>query len=456
MLEHSPYSEKIEKLHTIKLVNTPRKYRIIRNWLLGLLIFLLGVLFIPWQQNVQGKGKVIPFSPQDRPQVVPSVIAGRIEKWLVQEGQHVNTGDTICIISEVKEKFFDPNLVARTGQQVSNKEEAIEAKKNKIDALQTQIQALKSGLKLKLEQAKNKVKQARFKVEAEKAAWEAAKINQQLAQDQYKRLDNLYNRGLASLTELQNRNNKTQEATAKLVEAENKYNTVQNELINAEIELNSIEADYLDKISKAESTLNETAGELFESRAEVAKLRIEQTNLQLRSGFYIIRAPQAGYVVKALRSGIGETIKEGEDVVTIVPDNARLAAEMYVRAIDLPIIHKGEKVRVQFDGWPALVFSGWPNVSVGTFGGIVQVVDRVNSSNGLFRVLVTADPDDVPWPEQIRAGTGIYGWAMLKVVPVWFELWRQFNGFPPDFVSEVEAAQKGSEVKKSKENKTEE
>jgi multidrug resistance efflux pump len=284
----------------------------------------------------------------------------------------------------------------------------------------------------------------RFKVAGEKAALESAKINAKLAQDQYERLDALFKKGLASLTELQNRNSKTQEALAKMVESENKYNSVQNELINSEIELNSVEADYIDKISKAESAINETVGELFESQAEVSKMQVELSNLELRSGFYVIRAPQNGYIAKAMKSGLGELIKEGEDLVSIVPSEARMAAELYVRAMDLPLMEIDVPVRIQFDGWPALVFSGWPNVGVGTFGGIVQAVDRVNSSNGLFRVLVVPDPNDEGWPDLVRAGGGIYGWAMLKNVQVWYELWRQFNGFPPDFIRDLSV----NEVKK--------
>lgn len=445
------YTEEGYSLHALNLVNTPKKYKIVRNYLIGTLFILLAILFLPWQQNVQGKGKVTPYSPADRPQTIPSVIAGRIERWLVQEGQLVKKGDTICVISEVKEKFFDPQLLSRTSEQIANKQDAILAKRQKIEATQRQVDALKDGLKFKLEQTRNKVKQMRFKVAAEKAGFEAAQVNLKLVQDQYTRLEALYNKGLASLTELQNRNNKTQEATAKLVEAENKYNSVQNELINAEIELNSVEAEYIDKISKAESIINETTGELFESQAEVSKMQIELSNLQLRSGFYVIRAPQDGFIVKAFKSGIGENIKEGEDLISIVPANARMAVELYVRAMDLPLMQLGGKVRVQFDGWPALVFSGWPNVSVGTFGGIVQAVDKVNSTNGLFRVLVVPDPQDDEWPELVRAGGGVYGWAMLKTVRVWYELWRQFNGFPPDFVTALEAAKDGKDASKEKE-----
>ncbi len=446
--ENYNYSE--AGLHALSLVNTPKKYKIVRNYLLGAFAILLSILFLPWQQNVQGKGKVSPYSPADRPQTIPSVIAGRIERWLVQEGQLVKKGDTICVISEVKEKFFDPKLLSRTSEQIGNKQDAILAKRQKIEATSRQVEALKDGLKFKLEQTKNKVKQMRFKVAAEKAGFEAAQVNLKLVQDQYSRLEALYNKGLASLTELQNRNNKTQEATAKLVEAENKYNSVQNELINAEIELNSVEADYIDKISKAESVINETTGELFESQAEVSKMQIELSNLELRSGFYVIRAPQDGFIVKAFKSGLGENIKEGEDLISIVPANARMAVELYVRAMDLPLMQIGGKVRVQFDGWPALVFTGWPNVSVGTFGGVVQAIDKVNSTNGMFRVLVVPDPADDEWPELVRAGGGVYGWAMLKTVSIWYEMWRQFNGFPPDFVFTLEAASDDSSKDKEK------
>jgi len=49
-------------------------------------------LFLPWQQNVRGDGEVTALRPQDRPQVVPALIAGRIEAWNVSEGQYVTAG----------------------------------------------------------------------------------------------------------------------------------------------------------------------------------------------------------------------------------------------------------------------------------------------------------------------------------------------------------------------------
>ena len=99
--------------------------------------------------------------------------------------------------------------------------------------------------------------------------------------------------------------------------------------------------------------------------------------------------------------------------------------------MDVPLISKGRRVRVQFDGWPAFQFSGWPSVSVGTFGGKVEVIDYVNTTPGEFRILIVPDENDQPWPDLLRAGSGIKGWVMLDDVPLWYEIWRQLNGFPP-------------------------
>jgi multidrug resistance efflux pump len=453
------YKEEYDKMYSRRLLSTPKRIYIVRKWMRGFLITIGLMLLLPWQQNIQGYGRVIPFRPQDRPQVVPSVIAGRIERWAIREGQFVKKGDTLVVISEIKDKFFDPEILARTDDQIASKVEAIESKEQKIGSLAKEIKALNEGLKFKLAQAKNKIEQAKFKLDAERGELEAARINYQLASDQYDRLEKLFNQGLASLTDLQNRTNKKQEAQAKLISAENKFNTAANELRNSEIELSSIEADYLAKISKSESILNETAADMFESQAEVSKMRIEYSNLMMRSGFYVIRAPQDGYIVRATRAGIGETLTEGEEVLTIVPADAKLAVEIYVKPMDLPLLYEGCPVRVQFDGWPALVFSGWPNASVGTFGGRVTVIDRVTSIEGKFRILVTPDPDDEPWPDLIRAGSGVYGWAMLNNVLLGYELWRLFNGFPPDMTKKIGAMSdeyKTQSEKKSKGSSKEE
>ena len=126
-------------------------------------------------------------------------------------------------------------------------------------------------------------------------------------------------------------------------------------------------------------------------------------------------------------------VKEGEKIASIVPKASNYCAEIFIRPVDLPLIQIGQKVRLLFDGFPAIVFSGWPENSYGTFGGRVVAYEHTISENGLFRVLVAQDPDDRPWPQQLKMGSGAQSIALLKDVPIWYELWRNINGFPPDY-----------------------
>lgn len=442
-----------DQLYTLKTLKTPSAGRILARWLMGLFIFFLACMFLPWQQNIRGTGSVTAFTPANRPQTVQSAIAGRITDWKVIEGQYVNAGDTLLTLSEVKDKYFDPELLIRMKEQMVAKEQSLGAKQTKAEALQRQIKALESAQVAKLKQARNKIKQAQYKLQSDSVDYAAEQIRFENNKSQYERNKKLFDAGNISLTKYQDIESKFQESKMKVVSAENKYLQSSAELINARVALSGIEAEYLDKISKSESDLNATLSDLYEGRAALSKLRNETANIQIRNEQYQLVAPQSGFVVKTNKTGIGETIKEGEPVVTIMPQNPDVAVELYVQPMDMPLIAKNRSVRVEFDGWPALQFSGWPSASVGTFGGKVKVIDRVSSKGGLFRILVVPDPDDEPWPNQIRLGSGAKGWVMLDDVPVWYEIWRQLNGFPPRLyeepsVNDIEGKSKGQSGKK--------
>lgn len=413
-----------DKLYALRALKRPHAGRLLAKWLLGIICIFMLILFVPWQQNIRGAGKVTALNPMNRPQRIQSVIAGQVQKWHVREGQYVQKGDTIMTISEVKEKYFDPKLLMRLQEQINAKEGSILSKEEKAQALKRQINALRSAMQNKIDQSKAKL--------------EAERVRFQNAENQFQRNKKLFEAGNIPLTKFQ--------------DIEYKYQGSQADYLNAQIELDRVEAEYLDKISKAESDFSNTQAELFEGQGDVAKLRNEFANMRIRSNQYQILAPQDGFVVKATVAGLGETIKEGDAVCTIMPESTDLAVELYVKAMDVPLLSRGRDVRIEFDGWPALQFSGWPSVSVGTFGGKVEVIDYVNSKPGEFRVLVIPDNSEQKWPKQLRVGSGIKGWVMLDDVPVWYEMWRQLNGFPPSLYEEPldEAIKKNEVVKKEK------
>tara|TARA_R110002167_G_scaffold158880_7_gene354252 strand:- start:1593 stop:2942 length:1350 start_codon:yes stop_codon:yes gene_type:complete len=417
-----------------------RHYKHFNRFLIGSAIFGFIALFLPWTQNIRGKGFLTTLTPDQRPQTIQSPIPGRIEKWYVREGDYVKKGDTILFISEIKNEYFDPRLVERTGQQIKAKEMSVESYQGKVKALNNQITALANERRLKLEQAKNKLMQSRLKVQSDSIDLEAAKTNIAIAERQFNRTNQLQEEGLKAITDVEEKRLKLQETQAKLISQENKLLSAKNEVLNADMEINRVQAEYTDKISKAQSDMYTAQSSQYDSEAQVTKLENEYTNYEMRNDMYYIRAPQNGYINKAIQGGIGETFKEGDRLVGIMPSEYDMAVETFVEPLDLPLVHLGEKVRIQFDGWPAIVFSGWPNASYGTFGGKVVAVETFISDNGKYRVLLAPDPKDQEWPKDIRVGSGANTIALLEDVPIWYELWRQLNGFPPNYYQPAKEA----------------
>lgn len=430
------YQSKMSSLSSFKKVYKINKKGHVNKWLTGMLILLALCMLLPWTQNIRAKGTVTTLRQEQRPQELNTIIAGRVVKWHIKEGDFVTEGDTILQLGEVKVDYFDPQLLSRTQQQIDAKQQSMEAYKSKAGTAETQTAALRQGQYLKLQSLDNKLLQQQLKAASDST--DLIAVNNELGV--YKRQIGaaklMLDSGVISLVDFEKRRMTYQNAVAKQVSTENKYSQSKQELIALNIEKNSIKQDYTDKISKAEGDRYSSLSSAAATAAELAKLENIYSSYDARNQLYYVRAPQNGQVTKAKKAGIGEMLKEGEMVVQIVPSNIQYAVEMFIEPMDLPLINIGQKVRFVFDGFPAIVFSGWPANSYGTFGGKVSAVETSVSSNGKFRVLVAEDPEDKKWPEQLRMGGGANGMALLKNVQVYYELWRNINGFPPEYYTQ--------------------
>jgi adhesin transport system membrane fusion protein len=417
-------------------------YKSLNKFLFVFAFLTFILLFLPWTQNITGEGLVTTLEPGQRPQTIQSQIPGRIEQWFVREGDFVKKGDTILRISEVKSEYFDDRLIERTNEQISAKASSVNAYQGKVAALKRQIEALKKERSLKIAQTENELLQSKLKVKSDSIDLEASKTNLKIAEKQFTRTETLQKEGLKAVIDVEQKGLKLQETQAKLISQENKLLASKNEVLNARLERTRIGATFADKISKSQSDMFTAKSSGFDAEAQVSQLENNYSNYKIRNSLLYITSPQNGFINKALKGGIGGTFKEGESLVGIMPQNYDLAVETFVRPIDLPLLHINEKVRVQFDGWPAIIFSGWPNVSYGTYGAKVVAIDRFISENGKYRVLLSPDEKDHTWPTAIRVGSGARTIALLEDVPIWYELWRQLNSFPPNYY-QPEGSEKG-------------
>jgi multidrug resistance efflux pump len=416
----------------------------IKNIFWGLFFVLILVLFVPWTQNINTSGVVTTQFQEQRPQQINSIIPGKIIKWWVKEGDFVQKGDTIVELADTKDDYLDPRLIERTNDQLIAKKQKVEFYDNKITNINGQLIAIEAGFKLKESSIKNKIQQLERKILIDSAELAAANIDLQVGTNQFNRAVKMLNDGIISLVDYERRTQSFNKAKAGFQEKQQKFLNTKQDVLIARIDLNSLKQEVNDKLYKLKGDIANSNTEKSTVIAEVAKNENELSNYRIRGSQKWLLAPQTGQIIKAKKAGINEIVKEGEMIVEIVPNSFLYAVELFVKPMDLALINKGQDVRLQFDGYPAIVFSGWPNSSYGTFAGKISAIETNRNENGQFRVLIIPDEKDKRWPTNLKIGTGAQGFALLNDVPIWYELWRQLNGFPPDFYT-IEV--KGKDIK---------
>lgn len=378
----------------LRLVRTPNAaIPLARSVVLTLIGFIALLIVTPWVQNVAGSGSVTSFSPDQRPQTIDALIDGRIQKWYVKEGDRVKEGDTIVVLRDIDTKFLDPEFERR--QRVIRDNEAREAE-------------------LTVTMAEQKLIQAKQKLLEAKAGVINANVDAATARQRYERAEQLFAQGLASRRELESNLLALQKAMNDSVKAAANLEIQRQAVANAETEL------------EAKRRL---------AQAKIAKADLELNIATSRKDFGVMLSPIDGYVTRIMQVGEGQAVKKNDKLAIVVPETDDIAAEIFVGSLDAAIIDTGRKARLQFAGFPAIQApgGGFPDFAIGTFGGIVKVVDAVDDGKGQYRVLIVPDPNDKPWPSRayLRQGTEVTGWILLETVPLGYEFWRQLNGFPP-------------------------
>lgn len=397
----------------LRLVQTPHSARpLAQGAVILLVVTALALVFVPWQQNVSGSGRVTRFAPNARAQNIESQISARIERWYVNEGARVKAGDTIAVLRDLSTSFMDKDFLFKQQQIRDNV-----VQEQELDILVSE----------------QKVIQARQKLLAAEASITNVVIEAATARTRLTRAQSLSQQGLVSTKELE-------EATLKLNKAV----------------VDSVKAMTLVEIERraVENAKTELSAKQRKAQSVSVKADLDLANSSARSGASAVIAPSDGIVARITQAGPGETVKDGDRLASIVPASDDEAVELMISSMDAALIDTGRTVRLQFSGFPALQFSGWSSIAIGTFGGIVKVIDPVDDGKGSYRILVVPDSADAPWPSQayLRQGTEATGWVLLSDVPIGYELWRQMNGFPP--VIPVRSAkvekEQGKAVKKVK------
>ncbi|MBK9260431.1 MAG: HlyD family efflux transporter periplasmic adaptor subunit [Polyangiaceae bacterium] len=410
----------------MRLVRSPRITRTIARLFSALFALVaIALVVVPWQQNSPAHGRVIAFAPLERQQTVEAPVDGRVIRWHVREGDRVSEGASLVDIAD-----NDADLVSRLEREKDALLARIEAARKRSSSVGDRITSLESSRDSALRAATSRVRMAKDRIRAAEQAVIAAKAANTTAEQNLERQRTLFNDGLTS------------KRTVELAELGAAKASTDVERANAALsaarsEESALEADVTKVRNDASASINDASASRASAQAEIASAEAELARMEVRLARQLtqaVKAPRSGTVLRVVAKQGGEIVKTGEVLLSIVPDTDEAAVELWVDGNDVNLVAPGRNVRLQFEGWPAIQFSGWPSVAVGTYGGTVAFVDATDDGHGRFRVLVVpSGPDDWPSKQYLRQGTRANGWILLDRVSLGYELWRQFNGFPPSW-----------------------
>lgn len=414
-----------ERLSALSAAQTPRT---VGAWArLCVWLFLAtppALLLSPWQQNIQGAGRVSAFAPAERQQTVEAPVSGRIVRWSVKEGAKVKAGDVLLEIADI-----DPELLQRLRQQRDASAAKLAAKEEELRAYRLQIDNLTATRDLQVANAQFRLEAARQRALSARETLASAQATLEAAARQTERLGRLLGDGLASRRDYEVAERDGTVARRGLNSAQAAVAAALAEQRGTEAEIGRIRADAQARLDSATASANKVQGELEDSRSSLLKSEVDLA----RQSSQAVTAPRDGTALRLLANPHSDVVRQGDALLALVPDVEARAVELWVDGNDAALISPGRRARLQFEGWPALQFVGWPEVAVGTFGGVVSFVDASDDGKGKFRVLIAPDQDDRAWPSDrfLRQGVRVKGWILLNQVTMAYELWRQLNAFPP-------------------------
>jgi adhesin transport system membrane fusion protein len=406
-------------------VQAPRSVTTMARILVVLIVVTtVALIATPWQQNIAGSGRVIALSPEERVQTLEAAVEGRVLRWHVVEGASVKRGDPVVDLAD-----NDPEILARLNQERDQLLRTVTESELRVTSLEARMGGLDETLTTSVAAAGLREAMARDRVAAAEQALEAARAASVTAGLNQERQGALLAKGLTSTrsVELADLEMATRRAEVERLVAT--LNAARAESASLGAELQRTRAESTARIDEARAALASSRSDVAKARAEIAKIDVRIARQETQQ----VVSPVDGTVLRVIARRSGELLKAGDPLAVIVPESTTDVVELWIDGNDMPMVLPGSPVRLQFEGWPALQFAGWPSVAVGTFGGRVTLIDRTDNGRGKFRALVEPDQTDEQWPSKrfLRLGVRANGWVLLNVVPIGYELWRQFNGFPP-------------------------
>ncbi len=393
-----------------------------KNITLFIMFILITLLLLPWEQTTKGEGKLIAYNPSERDYTIHAPISGFIQSYHIQEDRAVKKGDLLFEMVDLDVEYLNKlkDIKDDIKVQYTNTQNSLNLLKQKRENLQ---ENLRTGMQIhdkKIAQVKDSLKTLSNEETQAENSYAISKSN-------YERIKLLFDEGIESKRSYELAHNENVKAEALL-----KSTIINIQREKKTLEIRKREKERFNKLQ--ENKIKTMQRTILASKNSLKTLdqQIAQASINLsRNSTSKVYATKDGYPLRILINDKDRYVKQGDALIHFAPDVTQRVVLLKVRALDMPLIKEGLHTRVQFFGWPSLQVSGWPKITYGTFGGIVNKVDPIAHEEDSFYAYITEDPAE-PWPTDsvLKVGTRATAWVRLSTVAIWYEIWRLHNALP--------------------------
>ncbi|MFM8323757.1 MAG: hypothetical protein ACKN9U_02720, partial [Pirellulaceae bacterium] len=299
--------ESLEEFPELHLVRSHWLLRRIAAWTMALLVLtILAMLFVPWQQTTRGAGRVIALDPQERTfqqratakGVVAKVREGLREGTFVKKGEFVLELEPLAAEAQQQLEAQRNQLLAKLEVANTKKELAEQA----VDLQRMAGEALVQSARESVEAAVAKVTQSEEKVKALDATVERTK-------QYFDRTARLLESGLKAPRDFEKEKEEFEKAVADFENGE-------AQVIEAFRNRAAKEQDLLAKTQEAQVKNREVSAKLQEVLSEIATTRKEISEIEQKLGEFgerlKITSPRDGYLQELIGLSGADVVKEGE------------------------------------------------------------------------------------------------------------------------------------------------
>jgi hemolysin D len=313
-------------------------------------LVLLAAYLTKIDMVVIGRGTLTTESP---PIILQPIERGIIRELRVSAGDVVHKGQTLAVL--------DPTFARADLGAVEVQQHALQAQVRRLDAELADkpfevgnVPDADEALQLSLFRQRQELYKSRLKVYDEDIQRLNASIHtiEDDRQSLSKQLD--YAKELESMrsallqSQFGSKLNYLDAQTLR-VRTEREYQDAVNHLSETQHSLQSKQAE---RMNYLEDWRRQSLEALSAARTELGKLDESKSKASLLNEMVVVTSPADGVVLEVAKRSVGSIMREAEPLITIIPSDAPLVADITIQSSDVGHIKEGNDVVVKVDAFP--------------------------------------------------------------------------------------------------------